>query len=105
MIWANTMERAMRYVESYVHMSQVGVLAELETDDALVTTTDEFRRLARDLVLHIATCKPASIDGLLGQPFIKNPSAAVSDRIQEVAEHLDAPIRVRRFVWYDVRDA
>ena len=94
----------MRWIESYVHKSKVGVLIEIETGNALATSTDEFRRLARDLVLHIAGCKPASIEEVLGQPFIKKPNASVSRRIQEVSAQINSPIRVIRFVRYDVTD-
>ena len=91
----------MRYVESYIHKSRVGVLVELEADTVLATSTDEFRQLARDIVLHIAGCKPTSVPELLEQPFIKDPDQSVLHRIYVVSTQLNAPIRVARFVRYD----
>jgi translation elongation factor EF-Ts len=91
----------MRYIESYVHKSKVGVLIEIETDGELTTSRDEFRQLARDLVLQVAAGKPASPDELLSQPFIKEAEQAVSHRIYVVSTQLNAPIRITRFVRYD----
>jgi|SRR5215472_5068869 len=61
----------MRYIESYVHTKgQIGVLLELEVDADAAADSDEFRQLARDLVLHIAGAKPKSPGELLEQPFL-----------------------------------
>ena len=91
----------MRYVESYVRKSRVGVLAEIEIDSDSAADSDEFRELARDIVLHIAGCKPASVAQLLEQPFIKDAEQSVSHQIYVVSTRLNAPIRVTRFVRYD----
>ena len=91
----------MRYVESYVHKSRVGVLAEIEPDSQSAADMEEFRQFARDLVLQIAGCKPASLAELLEQPFIKDPEQSVSHCIYVVSTRLNTPIRVTRFVRYD----
>jgi elongation factor Ts len=47
-------------VESYVHFNgSVGVLAEVNCETDFVANTDEFKQLARDVVLHIASAAPA----------------------------------------------
>jgi len=91
----------MRYIESYVHKSRVGVLLELEIDTDSAAATDEFRQLARDLVLQIAATKPKTSDELLKQGFIKDPEQTVSHRIYVVSTLLNVPIRITRFVRYD----
>ena len=91
----------MRYIESYVHKSQVGVLLELEVDADSAADSDEFRQLAHDLVLHIAGCKPKSPGELLEQPFIKDPKQLVSHRLYVVSTLLKTPIRITRFLRYD----
>jgi len=43
-------------IESYIHFNHtVGVLAEVNCETDFVANTDEFRQLARDLCLHIAS--------------------------------------------------
>jgi len=47
-------------VESYVHFNgSVGALAEINCETDFVANTDEFKQLARDIVLHIASAAPA----------------------------------------------
>jgi elongation factor Ts len=91
----------MRYIESHVHQSQVGVLLELEVGADLAADSDEFRQLAHDLALQIAGCKPKSPGELLEQPFIKDPGQLVSHRLYVVSTLLKTPIRITRFVRYD----
>jgi elongation factor Ts len=43
-------------IESYIHFNNtVGVLAEINCETDFVANTDEFRRLAKDICLHIAS--------------------------------------------------
>ena len=49
----------MGVIESYVHFNRtVGVLLELNCETDFVANTDEFRDLARDVALHIASLSP-----------------------------------------------
>jgi len=91
----------MRYIESYVHKSQTGVLLELEAEADSAVDSDEFRQLARDIVLHIAAGKPKSPGELLEQPFIKDPEQSVSHHLYVISTLLKTPIRITRFVRYD----
>ena len=93
----------MRYIESYVHKSQIGVLLELEAGADSAMARDELRQLARDLVLQVAAGKAKSPGELLEQPFIKDPEQLVSHRIYVVSTLLKTPIRITRFVRYDAQ--
>jgi len=58
---AKKMDRAARegLIEAYVHPgSRVGVILELNCETDFVARTEEFRRLAHDLTLHIAFANP-----------------------------------------------
>ena len=91
----------MRYIESYVHKSQVGVLLELEAESDSAGESEEFRQLARDLVLQVAGGRAKSPGELLEQPFIKDPEQLVSHRLYVVSTLLKTPIRITRFARYD----
>jgi translation elongation factor EF-Ts len=95
----------MRYIESYVHKAQVGVLLELEADADSARESDEFRQLAKDLVLQVAAGKAKSPGELLEQRFLKDQKQLVSHRIYVVSTVLNTPIRVTRFVRYDAEAA
>ncbi|MFL5798568.1 MAG: translation elongation factor Ts [Actinomycetota bacterium] len=46
-------------VESYIHFNaRVGVLVEVNSETDFVANTDEFKQLARDVALHIASANP-----------------------------------------------
>jgi elongation factor Ts len=46
-------------IDSYIHFNaRVGVLVEVNCETDFVANTDEFRQLARDVALHIASARP-----------------------------------------------
>jgi elongation factor Ts len=49
-------------IETYVHFNgKIGVLVELNCETDFVARTDDFRRLAKDLALHIASAAPTAV--------------------------------------------
>ncbi|HXF96378.1 MAG TPA: translation elongation factor Ts [Gemmatimonadales bacterium] len=49
-------------IEAYVHFNgRVGVLLELNCETDFVARTEDFRRLARDLALHVASARPLAV--------------------------------------------
>lgn len=112
----------MRYIESYLHHNEIGVLIELETPDEITLRCQEFKDLAMDLALQIVATDPLGIDSrdmrnviparfrqeespvaneaLLDQAWIKDPSITVREMLQKVEEVLKTPIRIRRFTRY-----
>jgi elongation factor Ts len=49
-------------IEAYVHFNgKVGVLVELNCETDFVARTEDFRRLAKDLALHIASAAPLAV--------------------------------------------
>ena len=50
-------------VESYIHAGgRVGVLVELDTETDFVSRTDDFKKLAKELALHIAATNPLYVN-------------------------------------------
>ena len=67
-------------ITSYIHPpGKIGVLAELNCETDFVARTDDFKTLAREIAMHIASAAPLSVDkdGV--------PAAAV-DRERRIAE-------------------
>jgi elongation factor Ts len=55
-------EAAEGLIESYVHFTgKVGVLLEVHCETDFVARNQEFRQLAKDLALHIASAKPLTV--------------------------------------------
>lgn len=84
-------------VEVYSHSGKVGVLVELLCETDFVARTDDFKSLAHELSLQIASMNPNSIDELLSQEYIRDNSQNVDQLIKSVIGKLGENIQVGRF--------
>ncbi|MFZ2621409.1 MAG: elongation factor Ts [Minisyncoccia bacterium] len=102
-------------VEAYMHSTgTVGTMVEVLCETDFVANNDEFKKLARDIAMHITAVNPqflkadetgAEIDPesvLLNQPFIKNPEVTITKLIQGAVQKFGENIEVSRFVRYSV---
>jgi hypothetical protein len=85
--------------------------------DGLRRRTDDFKLLARDLAMQVAATNPQAVSldqlppdvesppeetCLLNQPFIRDPSRTVEDRMRDVIAKTGENIRVRRFARFEL---
>lgn len=113
-------------VEIYVHAgARMAAMVELDCETDFVARTDDFMALSRDIALHIAATNPRYIRSeevpaedvaasgldaekyyaevaLLSQPYIKDPSQTIGEKLQSAIARLGENIVVRRFVRYEV---
>jgi elongation factor Ts len=69
-------------VSSYIHATgQVGAIVLLSCETDFVSKNDEFAALARDIAMHAAAMRSPSVEALLGEAFIKDPSKTVADLV------------------------
>lgn len=81
-------------IEVYSHGGKVGVLVELLCETDFVAKTVEFKNLAHELALQIASMNPSSKDELLSQEYIRDPSVTVGQLIKSVIGKLGENIQV-----------
>jgi elongation factor Ts len=110
----------------YVHYgSRVAGMVELNCETDFVARTDDFQNLANSLAQHIVALNPRYITAdevpdeavaesglprekfieesvLLAQPFVKEPSRTIEEKIKEAIAKLGENIVVRRFVRYEI---
>lgn len=84
-------------VEVYSHNGKVGVLVELLCETDFVAKTEEFKNLAHELVLQVASMNPASVEELLNQEYIRDESLTIDQLIKSVVAKLGENIQVGRF--------
>lgn len=104
-------------IEAYVHGGRIGVLVELNCETDFVARTEEFKNLARELVLQIASMNPLYVSKeqapegiivdpeevvLLEQPWIRDPSRKVGDLVRDVIAKTGENIQIRRFVRFEL---
>jgi len=86
-------------IEAYIHQNQrIGVITELLCETDFVARTDDFKKLAREISMQVASMKPANVDELLKQEYIRDPSLSIEQLIKGVIGKLGENIKVKRFV-------
>lgn len=112
-------------VEGYIHFNgRVGALVEMRAETDFVSRNEEFKKLAHEVALQVATMKPLylkkedvpeevlkekkkEVDNLekwfeevclLEQSYIKDEKMKIKDLINEYANKFGEKIEVRRFV-------
>ena len=82
-------------VFSYVHHTgRLGSMVALACETDFVAKTDDFQKLGRELALQVASTQPESVEVLLEQEYIRDPSKKISEFIKEVIGKLGENIRV-----------
>jgi elongation factor Ts len=112
-------------IEVYIHPgNRMATLIEVCCETDFVARTEDFIALSKELALHIAAVNPRYIrvedvpaDAipsdmklekfyeevvLLKQPYVKDPSQTIEDRIKAVVAKLRENIVIRRFVRFEI---
>ena len=112
-------------IHAYIHPgSRVGVLLELNCETDFVARTDELKKFAADICLHIAAMNPSYLRAedvdpkllegnvnatalynescLLNQPFVKNSKFTIDQVLKEMIGKIGENIVIRRFTRYEI---
>lgn len=89
-------------VETYVHGGKVGAMVELACETDFVARTDEFKNLAHELAMQVASMDPKDITELEGQEYIRDPSLKIKDFITNVVGKVGENIKVIRFMRFEL---
>lgn len=85
-------------VFSYIHHnSRVGAILSLACETDFVAKTDAFQHLGRELTLHLAASRPTTVEELLEQEYVRDPSKKIQELIKEVIGKLGENIQVIEF--------
>jgi elongation factor Ts len=90
-------------IDSYIHAGgKVGVLVELLCETDFVARTDEFKKLAHELCLQVASMNPKDVKALLKQEYVRDPSITVEQLVKQVIGKLGENITVAKFVRFQL---
>lgn len=96
-------ELAAGIVQAYIHPNKsMGVMIKLGCETDYVAMNEDFIALANDIAMHAAAMMPESTEGLLEQPFVKNPEVTISKLIEESTLKIGERIEVADFIRYSV---
>lgn len=90
-------------VEAYVHSTRkIGSLIVVLCETDFVAKSEEFQALARDLAMQVVAMKPATVQELLEQSFIRDPAVTVKDLVENAVGKLGENIQIDRFSLFEV---
>jgi elongation factor Ts len=111
-------------IESYIHGGRIGALVELNCETDFVARTDQFRELAREVAMQVASMNPRFLSrdevsdevrqaeqlsdqqitgmSLLSQPYIRDQARTVEQLIADVIAKTGENIRIGRFARFEL---
>jgi len=84
-------------VEVYSHNGKIGVLVEVLCETDFVAKTEDFKTLAHEIALQIASMNPSSVEELLAQDYIRDNSQTIDQLIKGVVGKLGENIQIGKF--------
>jgi len=84
-------------VDVYSHFGKVGVLVELLCETDFVAKTSDFKNLAHEISLQIASMNPSSVEELLTQEYVRDPGQTVDQLVKALSGKVGENIQVGRF--------
>ncbi|HVZ58858.1 MAG TPA: translation elongation factor Ts [Patescibacteria group bacterium] len=90
-------------VEAYVHNGgKVGALVVLLCETDFVARTDEFKNLAREIGMQVASMNPESVEAVLKQEYIRDSSHTIESLIKSVIAKLGENISLKEFKRFSI---
>lgn len=90
-------------VASYVHVTgRVGVLVALGCETDFVAQTEDFKKLAHELCLQVASMKPKNVKVLMSQEYIRDPKMTVEELVKQTIGKLGENIKVEEIVRVEI---
>lgn len=86
----------------YCHGGKIGVVLELNCETDFVGRNEEFKNLARELAMQIASMNPASVDELMEETYIRDEAISIKQLVEQVIAKTGENIQVKRFVRYEL---
>lgn len=90
-------------VESYIHSNRkIGAIIVLHCETDFVAKNPEFRELAHDLAMQVASMKSKDASELMEQAFIKDQSLTVKQLLEKYIAKLGENIKVGDMAYFSV---
>ena len=90
-------ETSQGLIESYIHAGRVGVLVEILCETDFVAKTDDFKHLAHEVAMQIASMNPKDVKVLMKQEYIRDGSQTIEQLVKGVIGKLGENITIKRF--------
>lgn len=89
-------------VECYCHGGKIGIILEINCETDFVARNDEFKNLAHEIAMQIASMNPKDVDELMGGVYIRDESMTIKDLVEQVISKTGENIQVKKFVRFEL---
>ncbi len=89
-------------IDSYIHQGRVGAIVELLCETDFVARTDEFKNLAHEISMQVASMNPKDSSVLLKQEYIRDSEKTIGDLVKEAIAKLGENITVGRISRFEL---
>lgn len=90
-------------VESYIHQNgKVGSTIVILCETDFVARTEEFKKLAHEVAMQVASMNPKDVDTLLKQEYIRDGSLTIGDLVKQTIATLGENIVIKEVKRFEV---
>lgn len=88
---------------SYVHHNKkIASLVQMQSETDFVSGNQEFQKLGQEIAMQVASLKPETVEELLNQDYIRDPSKKIADLIKEAILKFGENIKINRIIYWEV---
>lgn len=90
-------------VESYIHQNgKIGAIVVVLCETDFVARTSEFKSLAHEIAMQVASMNPKDVESLLKQDYIRDASKTIESLVKETIAKLGENIIVKEFKRFEI---
>jgi elongation factor Ts len=92
-------------VFTYIHAGgKVGSMIHLACETDFVAKTEDFQKVCREIALQVAAGSYKSIEEILADEYVRDPSRKISDLITEVIAKTGEKVELKNFCRMSIQD-
>lgn len=90
-------------IESYIHQNgRIGAMVEVLCETDFVAKTSEFKTLAHEIAMQVASMNPKDVDTLLKQNYIRDASKTIEGLVKETIAKLGENIVIKEIQRFQI---
>lgn len=90
-------------IASYVHHNRkIATLVELQTETDFVANNEDFRKLASEIAMQVATMNPENVEELLKQEYIRDASKTIGDLVKDAVLKFGENTKIARIMRWEL---
>ena len=90
-------------VATYTHSTgKIGVMVEFLCETDFVAKHEDFLTLTKELCLQVAAMNPETVEELMKQEFVKDPSKTIEEMVKALIVKFGENMKINRFARFEI---